>query len=1009
VEKVSELLQESGAPETDSLLPIPGYTVTAELARGGMGIVYRARQHLPSREVALKMLLPASSTSHDLRQRFQLEAHTLAELDHPAILPVYETGEHDALPWFAMKLATGGNLAERSGSYTGRWRDIAELVATLADAVQFAHERGVLHRDLKPANILFDTVGRPFVADFGLAKLIHPGHDLTHSHRPLGTPHYLPPEVAASNAGRATTASDVYGLGAILFELLAGRPPFLAEGLPALLKRIVEEEPRLPARPELGPATGEPPAGTGTSRSENSSAGLSTSSPLIPRDLRVITLKCLAKDPARRYSSARELGEDLRRYLAHEPILARPADPLERWVRWCRRQPALAFAMVTVLLLSLGLAFVSTRAARHNEALRLQGRTHLYASDMRLVQRAIDESKFGAAARLLARHLPRPGDPDLRGFEWWHFQDRCRTEEDASLDSLSNQVQRLAFSVDGRFLAAAGLEVLLWDAVTRQLLFRHPLPGFAWTLLFSTDGARFYVGTGDGEVLQFETAPTPRALTNLGNLGSRPLAFAWGPPPSALRVVLRDGWVAWEEGSPGPTRLPGANGSFSRARTTTDGRHLASLAGPRTLEAWSMDPPTRTRSIPLPALARALDLSPDGQTLAVGEFSGTLRIFGAEATDGQTLVGAHRGLVECIAFSPDGTRLASAGIDQVLRVYDVKTGVRLGEWQGHRATVFALAYSPDGRWLASGDKEGQVRLWDTTRPPPRPGPVQDDGSWLASDGSCVFRTASSQSVVIRALGKLPGNNREIPVTNGWSFFASASRFLAVDSAGVLRVHQGEEGWKVVPLGDLVALPGGAVSSDGQYAALRVRGVPGPLLWNLAAGSEILRITNEPTWLNPTFSADSGRAAWGSARGWVQVVEMPSGRTAALFLAHQNYAYDCDLSPDGRLLVTAGFDGVVKLWDVDGARLKGEYRSTGDAYWTVALSPDGRRVAAGTSESSVVLWDAASGEEVAAFSFGEALGPVEGRLRFTPDGGALVHALGVFHRWDAPELFRRPSR
>jgi serine/threonine protein kinase len=490
VEKVSEPLQEIGAPETESLLPIPGYTVTAELARGGMGIVYRARQHLPSREVALKMLLPASATSRDLRQRFHLEAHTLAELDHPAILPVYETGEHDALPWFAMKLATGGNLAERSRNYTGRWRDIAELVVTLAEAVQFAHERGVLHRDLKPANILFDTVGRPFVADFGLAKLIHPNHELTQSHRPLGTPHYLPPEVAASNAGRATIASDVYGLGAILFELLAGRPPFLAEGLPALLKRIVEEEPRLPARPELGPAIGEHPAGTGTSGSEDVSAGYLPLAPLIPRDLRVITLKCLAKDPARRYSSARELGEDLRRYLAREPILARPADPLERWVRWCRRQPALASAMVTVLLLSLGLAVVSTRAAHRNEALRLEGLTHLYASDMRLVQRAIEESKFGAAAGLLERHLPRPGDPDLRGFEWWHFQDRCRSEEDASLDALSNQVQRLAFSVDGRFLAAAGMEVMLWDAATRQLLFRHPLPGFAWSLLFSADGAR---------------------------------------------------------------------------------------------------------------------------------------------------------------------------------------------------------------------------------------------------------------------------------------------------------------------------------------------------------------------------------------------------------------------------------------------------------------------------------------------------------------------------------------
>ncbi|HET6410240.1 MAG TPA: serine/threonine-protein kinase, partial [Chthoniobacteraceae bacterium] len=307
-----------------ALMLVPGYSVIAEIARGGMGIVYRARQHAPNREVALKMLLPYSASSEELRERFRQEARTLTELDHPAILPIYETGEHDGLPWFSMKLATGGSLAEGASRFSGKWRQIAGLVATLADAVQFAHGHGVLHRDLKPANILFDSGGRPFVADFGLAKLVRRDTDFTQSQRMMGTPHYLAPEVAAGSARDATTESDVYSLGAILFEMLAGHPPFDAEGLPALLKSIVEDEPGFP--PSVGDAE-------------------------IPFDLKVIALKCLAKSPSDRYGSSRELAEELRRYLAGEPILARAAGPAEKLWSWSRRKPALATAVAACLII----------------------------------------------------------------------------------------------------------------------------------------------------------------------------------------------------------------------------------------------------------------------------------------------------------------------------------------------------------------------------------------------------------------------------------------------------------------------------------------------------------------------------------------------------------------------------------------------------------------------------------------------------------------------------------
>src|SRR5436190_1716644 len=230
-----------------SLMRVPGYELTGEIARGGMGIVYRAQQLEPPRTVALKMLLPHQLGSAGMAERFRLEVRALTELEHPAILPVYQAGEHEELPFFTMKLATGGTLAQRKQRLAGDWRAIAELMAWLADAIQFAHDHGVLHRDLKPANILFDDQDRAYVIDFGLAKLLSADSDLTRSVNFLGSPHYVAPEVALRSARQATTASDVYSLGAILYELLAGRPPFDAESVPVLLKKIVEHEPVPPS------------------------------------------------------------------------------------------------------------------------------------------------------------------------------------------------------------------------------------------------------------------------------------------------------------------------------------------------------------------------------------------------------------------------------------------------------------------------------------------------------------------------------------------------------------------------------------------------------------------------------------------------------------------------------------------------------------------------------------------------------------------------------------------
>jgi serine/threonine-protein kinase len=301
---LGEVEAEESAPTSPagSLLRVPGHDVVEEIARGGMGIVYRARQLEPPRTVALKMLPPHQLRSPEMRARFRFEARAGAALDHPAILPVYRVGEQDGLPYFTMKFATGGTLAERMTRFTGQWRAITRLVATVADAVHFAHEHGVLHRDLKPGNILFDEADQPYVSDFGLARLVGEDSSPTRALVLLGTPHYLAPEVAAGSVHGCLVASDVYSLGSVLYELLAGQPPFTAETLNELLRKIAEEAPAAPSVIRRTRLAGTP---TGDSATEP-----------VPRELEAICLKCLAKEPARRYGSADALAVALRLWLS---------------------------------------------------------------------------------------------------------------------------------------------------------------------------------------------------------------------------------------------------------------------------------------------------------------------------------------------------------------------------------------------------------------------------------------------------------------------------------------------------------------------------------------------------------------------------------------------------------------------------------------------------------------------------------------------------------------------
>lgn len=913
-----------------ALMRLAGYDLLEEIARGGMGIVYRARQIDPTREVALKMLLPHQTGVTVLAERFRLEARTLAELEHPAILPVYQAGEHDGMPFFTMKLATGGTLAQRRGALRGRWRDVAELIATVADAVQFAHEHGVLHRDLKPGNILFDECDRVFVGDFGLAKLVDTGADLTRSAEFLGTPHYVAPEVAARCAQAATTASDIYSLGAVLFELLAGRPPFEADGVPALLRKIEQESPVF-----------EPSGG-------------------VPRDLAVICLKCLAKEPARRYGAARELAEDLRRWLGGRTILARPATAAERFTSWARRNPALAGAL-SVLAVVLGAAIVlqalgyrRTQAAlaeallAQSQALRHGGRAGQRVQALAAVQRAAAirpdlRARNEAASALLAPDLQAPREVSTY---------------------YANAGSSFDFTPDlARYLVGTSNGFALHDASTgralRSFATRNTSPGSQ--LQFSPDGAWAFVVCVDehAELWRLDAAqaelvrPAARDLPAVGAFSAKAL-FYLATSGHLMRREMADGA---EQQLPNPLRI------LDNLSASPDGSALLLLnAGELALLDLSWQ---RVRWQQRGNFGNATPAwSRDGELVAVADAGRNAIVLfdrGSGAV-GRTLHG-HTRLPRRLAFHPDGRSFVSVSDDFTLRVWDLASGTPLLEAS---AAPRGLKISSDGMRLAyapghllcavtelvtsrlwsefaatapgrvgdaltpmqvSGDRVltvsgDEVRLWDTAKEAQLKSLQQPPGPLAALFTSDGRRILLGQRGGVAAQSEMASTSTSPLGTNALLVWSTHPRWWVVERGnGTVVLWPDGDGAREKALTTSARINGAAISPDGVYVALGTGPMPGVTVWDTAKA--------------------------------VKVASVPLKR-------HAQIAF----SPDGRWLFTGTDDSYAALdtrsWRPS-ARWTAEpgTRSRG----VIACSPDGRLVAVASGRKSVQVRAAPAFDEL----------------------------------------------
>jgi tRNA A-37 threonylcarbamoyl transferase component Bud32 len=380
------------------------YDLLEEIGRGGMGVVCKARQRSLNRHVALKLLRRDRWAEAADAQRFRNEPEMVAQLDHPHIVPIYEVGEHESRLFFSMKLIDGGSLAEQLGRFPAEPRSAARLVAEVARAVHHAHQRGILHRDLKPSNVLLDHDGQPHVVDFGLAKRIEADASLTQSGALVGTPNYMAPEQTTGQRGAVTTATDVYGLGAVLYVLVTGGPPFKGEDVLATLVQVREREPRPPSRVNRK----------------------------VDRDLETICLKCLDKEPGRRYGSATEVADDLDRWLAGEPVWARRAGPWERAAKWVRRRPALAGLIAVSALAVLGLvAGLFWHNDQLREAAEREQRQAEKATRQRdAARRAVNDMYTQVAEKWLA------GEPGMSDVQREFLEKALRYYEDLAQEEL---------------------------------------------------------------------------------------------------------------------------------------------------------------------------------------------------------------------------------------------------------------------------------------------------------------------------------------------------------------------------------------------------------------------------------------------------------------------------------------------------------------------------------------------------------------------------------------------
>jgi WD40 repeat protein len=837
----------------------------------------------------------------------------------------------------------------------------------------------VLHRDLKPSNILIDAEGQPHITDFGLAKRLEADSELTESGAILGTPSYMAPEQASGKRQAVTIATDVYGLGAVLYALLTGRSPFQADSLLETIEEVRQREPK-------------PPSGINRR---------------VDRDLQTICLKCLEKEPVRRYRSAQVLAEDLERWLRGEPIAARRVARAGQAWRWCRRNPRATVVLVAMGMLALfatvgfAIAWSAREAiAKLNRDLVVRerlARRKQYVADIQQASYLVESNKIAEALDLLARHRPGRDTDDQRGFEWFYLWRLCHPGG-RTLSGHRGDVYHAEFSPDGKLLATSGRDrtVRLWDVATSET--RRVLTGHTqdvnW-VAFAPDGRTLASASEDRTVKLWDTATGQEQRT-----------------------------------------LSGHHGEVIGALFTPDGRRLVSCDREEHVIVW--DPATgrelssfRVRE----GFDEAMAISPDGTTLAVsGNGAGLWDLANGRQ---KLILDEGPSPVFCVAFGQDGATLHATRGTKV-RIWDVRSGRLHDEYEGRGSILYSLAltpdgqsiawaddrgfveigfhgwgvriptgqdrvwcttFAPDGRTLATASRDGAVKIWDVSLDADRQIiPVGEDGICAIAftpDGRALSVAGEKGTVWtwdVTGARSLATRQLSIRGKAAWTALSRDAATLAIlDSDRSCQVWDLKTGRRLlsvkVPITSVVLL-----SHDGEWlfagggsrqGGIRLRA------WHTRDGRESAisdsRGVNIIAVSPDQHTVVGTNASGGIPRCW----DLVSGRTwGAHGRGHDRGILSLQFSTDGRILATSGFDPTIKLWDVETLEERLTLREIKGTPNVLSFSPDGRTLVSTNSEDAIRLWDISARE----ISLTLRTIPPMGIARFSPDGSVLATAV-----------------